>query len=240
MSQKQEQTKQKTKKKQTDILVKANKKGRHIIPIINVLRCIVIPFYFLVKPFRFYGNRKVKDGAYVYVCNHYTLLDPVYTAATTWEGIHYVGKRSLENTPVIRWLVRKAKAITVSRDGKDVRGLLDCFKCLKNGEKVAIFPEGTRNKSGEGMLPFKHGAAAMAIKTKTPVVPVVIYKKPRYFRVAHILVGDPFEFTEYYDKKLTEEDFNLADEKLRGVMLDMREKHTQYLQDKKQKRGKNT
>ena len=50
MSQKQEQTQQKTKKKQKDILVKANKKGRHIIPIINVLRCIVIPFYFLVKP----------------------------------------------------------------------------------------------------------------------------------------------------------------------------------------------
>ena len=240
MSQKQEQTQTKNKKKQKDILVKANKKGRHIIPIINVLRCIVIPFYFLIKPFRFYGNRKVKDGACVYVCNHFTLFDPVYTAATTWEGIHYVGKRSLAEAPVMRWLVRKAKAITVSRDGKDVRGLLDCFKCLKNGEKVAIYPEGTRNKSGEGMLPFKHGAAAMSIKTKTPIIPVVIYKKPRYFRCTHILIGEPFEFTEYYDKKLTEEDFNVADEKLRGLMLDMREKHTQYLQNIKQKRGKNT
>ena len=59
------------KKKAKTITVKANKKGRHIMPILNLLRIIIIPIFWLVKPFRFYGNRKVKDGACVYVCNHY-------------------------------------------------------------------------------------------------------------------------------------------------------------------------
>ena len=71
----------------------------------------------------------------------------------------------------IRWI----KGIPVNRDGNDVRALLDCLKCLKNGEKISIYPEGTRNKTGEGMLPFRHGAAAMAIKAKVPIIPVMMY-----------------------------------------------------------------
>ena len=174
----------------------------------------------------------------MYVSNHRTLLDPVFIASTTWEGIHFVCKSNLLQTPIIRGVVRKAKAIPVNRDGKDVRGLLDCFKCLKNGEKVAIFPEGTRNKTEADMLPFKHGAAAMAIKTKAPIIPIVIYKKPRVFRCTHILIGEPFELTEYYDRKLSEEEFAEADNTLRDLMLDMRAKHTEFLQNKKRRNAK--
>lgn len=232
------ENKPKKNKKQKDITVKANRKGKHIMPLLNFLRCLVIPFYFLFKPFRYFGNRKVKDGACVYICNHYGLLDPVFTAATTWEGIHYVCKRSLLDVPVLRGILRAVKVIPVNRDGKDVRGLLHCFKCLKNGEKIAVFPEGTRNKYGVDMLPFKHGAAVMAIKTKTPIVPVVMYKKPRLFRCTHVLIGEPIELTDYYDRKISEEELAEVDNKLRDFMLDMRTKHTEFLQNKKNKKGK--
>ena len=128
-----------TTKKNSTITVKANKKGRHIIGLINFLRVLVIPFYYLVKPFKYYGKRKVDDGACVYICNHYSLLDPVYVAATTWEGIHFVGKKEIDKMFLIGAIARKAKAILVNRDGTDVRGILDCLKCLiismKNMEK---------------------------------------------------------------------------------------------------------
>jgi 1-acyl-sn-glycerol-3-phosphate acyltransferase len=225
----------KNKKNQT-VTVKANKKGRHIIPFLNFLRILFIPWYFLVKPFRFYGNRRVKDGACVYVINHYTIFDVVYAASTTWEGMHFVAKREVLDTPVLGAIARGVKVISVNRDGNDVRGLLDCFKCLKNNEKIVIFPEGTRNKTEEEMLPFKHGASVMAIRTKTPIVPVVIYKKPRLFRCTHILMGEPFELTEYYDKKLTDEELLQADTKIRDLMLQMKADHTRYLADKKRKK----
>ena len=71
------------------------------------------------------------------------------------------------------------------------------------------------------------------------IVPMVIYKKPRFFRRTHILIGDPFELTEYYDKKLTEAEFAEADEKLRERMLAMRAEHTKFLEAKKQaKKGR--
>lgn len=228
----------KKKKKKSDITVKANKKGRHIIKLLNFLRVIVIPIYWLCKPFRFYGNRKVKDGACVYVCNHYGLFDAVFPAATTWEGIHYLAKKENFEAPILGWLLGKVKAICANRDGNDVRAILDCFKCLKNGEKICIFPEGTRNKTEAEMLPFHHGAAAIAIKCKTPILPIMMYKRPRFFRRTHVLIGEPFELTEYYDRKLTEAEFEEADNKIRDIMLDMRKQHAEYLENKKKKKAK--
>lgn len=228
----------KKKKKKSDITVKANKKGRHIIKLLNFLRAIVIPIYWLCKPFRFYGNRKVKDGACVYVCNHYGLFDAVFPAATTWEGIHYLAKKENFEAPILGWLLGKVKAICANRDGNDVRAILDCFKCLKNGEKICIFPEGTRNKTEAEMLPFHHGAAAIAIKCKTPILPIMMYKRPRFFRRTHVLIGEPFELTEYYDRKLTEAEFEEADNKIRDIMLNMRKRHAEYLENKKKKKAK--
>ena len=225
-------SKTKTKKK-AEITVRANRKGRHIMPLLSFLRVLVIPFFWLVRPFRFYGNWKVKDGACIYICNHYGLMDIVYPACTTWEGLHYMAKKEVEKMPVVNLLFRKFKGISVNRDGNDVRALLDCFKCLKNGEKICIFPEGTRNKIGVELQPFRHGAAAIAIKAKTPIVPIMIYEKPRYFKMTHVLVGDPVELTEYYDRKLTEADYNEADEKLYNIMLDLRKTHKQALESKK-------
>ena len=229
--------KNKKTKKAYSVTVKANKKGRHIIGFINFLRVLVLPGFYLLRPYRFYGNRKVKDGACVYVSNHYGLMDPAYVASTTWEGVHFVGKKEIFETPVLGGIARKAKAISVSRDGKDARGLLDCFKCLKNGEKICIYPEGTRNKTDAEMLPFRHGAAVMAIRCKTPIIPIVIYSKPKFFRRTDILIGDPLELTQYYDRKLSEEEMKQADEFLRDYMLEMRRKHTEYLESKKRKKA---
>ena len=231
-----EKTKKKPKKAHL-ITVKANKKGRHKIGLINFLRVLIIPMYYLLRPFRYYGNRKVQDGTCVYVSNHYGVMDPIYVAATTWEGIHFVGKKEIFETPVLGAIAKKAKAISVNRDGNDARGLLDCFKCLKNGEKICIYPEGTRNKTDAEMLPFRHGAALMAIRCKAPIIPVVIYSKPKCFRRTDILIGDPLELTQYYDRKLSEEEMMQADEFLRQYMLDMRRKHTEYLDGKKKKKA---
>ncbi len=225
--------KKEKKNKTSTITIKANKKGRHISVLMNVLRVLLVPLFFILKPFRVYGTRKVKDGACVYIGNHYTIFDPVYVAITTWELVHFVGKRENFETPILGSVMRKVKAIKVNRDGNDVRGLLDCLKCLKNNEKISLYPEGTRNKTEEELLPFRHGAAVMAIRAKVPIVPIVLYKKPKFFRVAHVIYGEPFELTEYYDKKLTEEDYLEADEKLRNVLLKMKREHTEYLANEK-------
>ena len=236
MEEKQSAKPVKKEKKKYSILFKKNRKGRSTSGLLKFLRVIFIPFYFLLKPFHFYGNKKVPDGACVFVGNHYTLFDIVYPACLTWDGIHFLSKKENMNAPLLGGLCRAVKVISVNRDGNDVRALLDCFKCLKNGEKISVYPEGTRNKTDAEMLPFKHGAAVMAIKAKVPVIPVMLYSKPRFFRCTHVLVGDPVDLSEFYDRKLTDEEATKADDKIREVMLGLRQEHKEYLETKKKKK----
>lgn len=231
-------TKKVKKKKQRQITVPANKDGRHVMKFLNFLRFLLVPIIWILFPFRFYGPRKVKDGPCLYIQNHYRIWDVAYPACTTWEGIHYIGKESLLKVPVLGWLCRAVKLIPVKRDGSDVRPFLDALKCLKNGEKVAVFPEGTRNKTGVDLQPFKPGAALLAIKSRVPIVPIMAYKRQHIFRTCKVLIGEPFELTEYYDKKVTTELLAEVDEVLREKMLSLRIKFDEALAAKRAKKAK--
>lgn len=178
---------------------------------------IIKPFY----PYKKYGHKQpFNDRAYIIVSNHKSMMDVVPAAVATDRPVHFIAKKELWDSKFGKWFAVKCECIPVSRDGNDVRAMMQAMKYLKNGENVCIFPEGTRNKSEEIFLPFKSGAAALAIKTKTPIIPMIQYrKKVKPFRKAHILYGEPFEFTEYYGKKLTPEEIEECDEALRQRML---------------------
>ena len=242
--QKKEQKLQKKRKKwekQRRLLFPANKKGRHVMHAMNFLRFLFYPLHRIVYPFKMYGSKKVPDGAFIYVGNHYHILDIFFPAHTTGEGVHFLAKQSILEAPIVGWWARKVGAIGAMRDGSDVRTLMESMKVLKNGEKISLFPEGTRNKvSEEEFLPFHGGAALLAIKTKTPVVPFVICSRPRAFRMTHIVFGEPFELTDYYDKKLSPEDFEAADESLKQRLYDLRDEHRAFLAAKKNKKKGNS
>ena len=229
------QVKAKKPQKKRSILSKPNKKGQHVLPFLNFLRIFVAPILWLFMPFKYFGNRKVKDGACVYICNHYRALDVFYPAYTTWEGVHFLSKKEVSKHPIIGIFLGWMKVIPVNRDGNDAKAVVEAIKCLKNGQKLGVFPEGTRNKTDAEFLPFKSGAALMAIKAKVPIQPMLIYKKPRWFRMTHIIMGEPFELSEYYDVRLTEEVLKEADQKLYDVMVELRRSHTEYLQSKNKK-----
>ena len=205
--------------------------------VMDLLRIMFYPIHSIVYPFKLYGNKKVGKGAYVYVGNHYCLWDIFYPAHTTWEGIHFLAKQSILEAPIVGRWARGCGVIGAQRDGSDVRTVMDAMRVLKNGEKISIFPEGTRNKvSDEEFLPFHGGAAMFAIKTKTPVIPFAICNRPKVFRKTHVVFGEPMEFTEYYGKKLTAADYEEAEEKLKNAIYTLREEHRAYLREKKRKR----
>ena len=67
---------------------------------------------------------------------------------------------------------------------------------------------------------------------------MIQYKKIKAFRRSYFYYGEPFEFTEYYDKRLTEEDIKEADEKLKARMLAMYNELGEYLNGGKKKKKK--
>ncbi len=214
------------REKQRKLLFPADKKGRHKMRLMDFLRVLLYPWNCLFYPHRLHGSAKVGQGAYIYVSNHYCMWDLFYCTYTTDEGVHFLAKQSLMEKPVVGLLARKLGAIGAMRDGSDIRSVMECIKVLKNGEKLCIFPEGTRNKnSEEEFLPFKGGAAMLAIKTKTPIVPYVICSRPRLFRVTHVVFGEPMEFSEYYGKKLSSEELAEAEAKIVNELYELRARY---------------
>lgn len=194
----------------------------------------------IILPIKRLGHtEKFDDRAYLYVGNHLHVLDVVPVGISLSKPVHYMCKRELTNKKIGRWFTKKCECIVVNRDGTDVRAVMQAMKYLKNGESVCCFPEGTRNKTNEIFLPFKGGATALAIKTRTPIVIMIQCKKIRFFRKNYFYFDEPFEFSEYYGKKMTDEDIREADEKLRQRMLELYYKLDGMLKDKKNKKKKN-
>ena len=198
-------------------------------------RICIKPFY----PYKKHGHvDNFNDRSYIIVGNHLSALDVILAAMATDKPIHCMAKKELCQKGITKWFTTKCEAIPVNRDGNDVRAIMQAMKYLKEGGIVCIFPEGTRNKTNELFLPFKSGATSLSIKTRTPIIPMVQVNKIKAFRKQHVLFGEPLEFTEYYDKKITPEDIAVCDEILRQKLEDMYYELKEILDSKKKKKNK--
>ena len=191
----------------------------------------------IIAPYRRYGHKKrYDDREYIFVCNHVSFTDVIPCACATHNGVHFIAKKGLENSKIGKWFVEKCQCILVNRDGSDVAAIMKAMRYLKGGESIAVFPEGTRNRTNVILQEFKDGAAAISIMSKTPIVPVVIVRKIKPFHTGRVYYGEPMEFTEFYGKKPTPEDFKKCDEALRNRMLEMYHELDDKLNAKKKKK----
>ncbi|HIX46095.1 MAG TPA: 1-acyl-sn-glycerol-3-phosphate acyltransferase [Candidatus Borkfalkia faecigallinarum] len=190
----------------------------------------------ILFPFKLVGAEKVEDGACVLVGNHYRIWDIVHMACTTKEKVHFITKKELYKNKFLAHLCGIVEAIPVSRDGQDAKAVMTALRYLKNGEKISMFPEGTRNRTEEELLPLKGGAAMFAIKARVPVYPVMCPHKTRLFRRTKILVGDPIDLSAFYERRLTAEDYAAAEEVIREKMLETKRAAVEAFGKKKKKR----
>jgi 1-acyl-sn-glycerol-3-phosphate acyltransferase len=87
----------------------------------------------------------------------------------------YVLKKELLRIPLFGPLLPLAGMIAVDRHGgaSAMRHLLrDGDRAVREDRQIVIFPEGTRAAPGE-RLPLQPGVAALATRTRLPVIPVV-------------------------------------------------------------------
>ena len=193
----------------------------------------------IIFPFKLYGKEKVKDGACVLVGNHYRIWDIVHMACTTKEKVHFITKKELYKSKFLAHLCDIVEAIPVSRDGQDAKAIMTALRYLKKGEKISMFPEGTRNRTDAELLPLKGGAALFAIKAKVPVYPVMCLRKTRLFWRTKIVVGDAVDLSDFYDKRMTAEDYEAAEERIRERMLATKHDYIAMQEEKKrQKKAK--
>jgi len=136
-------------------------------------------------------------GSILIVGNHKHLYDQCLTIIATRRGIHYMAKKEYFDDKKVAWFFKGTGCISVDRSKKDERSKELALSVLKDGGAVGLFPEGTRNKTEEFLLPFKFGAVSMASKTDSYLVPFGI-TGDYVFRSKNLVIryGKPFKVGE--------------------------------------------
>lgn len=124
--------------------------------------------------FRTEGRERLKKRLII-AANHTSNLDPIILGLASKHELFFPAKVELFRGPkAFAWLIKYFNAFPLHRSVMDIEIMRRFIYLLKRGMTVAVFPEGTRNRSDE-FLPFKPGVALLAIATHTPVVPTYIY-----------------------------------------------------------------
>lgn len=111
-----------------------------------------------------------QTGPAILAANHRSFWDiPVHVIASS-RPIAFMAKQELYKGPITAWTWRSLGGFPVRRDTADLRAIDTALALLERGEVVGVYPEGTRSRTGE-MLPFLKGAAWLALRTGTPIVP---------------------------------------------------------------------
>jgi 1-acyl-sn-glycerol-3-phosphate acyltransferase len=120
------------------------------------------------------GLEHVGSGAALIASRHQSAFD-TFVWLTLLPRASYVLKSELLRIPLFGPLMGLTGMIAVDRDGgaNALRGLVrEGERAMREERQIVIFPEGTRAEPG-AMLPLQPGVAALAARTRLPVVPVV-------------------------------------------------------------------
>lgn len=154
----------------------------------------------IVYRLKIVGTENIPEEQVIFCGNHRSFIDPPIIKVTCTRDVRFLARESLAKNPFLAFLGWVFEVIYVKRDSKDIGALKGTLSCLKKGESIALFPEGTRNglEKGESV---KDGAAFFAIKSGVKVVPVGISGEIKPFHKLTVTYGKPLDFSMYKDPK---------------------------------------
>ena len=121
------------------------------------------------------------------------MADPIWVvlAMKTSFAPRIMAKKELMRVPVLGSVLSKIGVFGVDRDGADVNAIKTGIRCLREGEPLLLFPEGTRAKNGVRPQP-KGGAILLASRTNRPIVPVYLTAKRFPFSPITCIFGEAY------------------------------------------------
>lgn len=132
------------------------------------------------------GKEHFKKGeTYIIVCNHNSLMDVPLTTPFIPGANKTIAKKEMARIPVFGMIYKRGSVLLDRKSEESRRASFDSMKkVLALGLHMCIYPEGTRNKTGEPLQPFHSGAFRLSKETGISILPVVI------FNTAKVLPAD--------------------------------------------------
>lgn len=185
----------------------------------KLIYCVIYPFFNLVHPSKAIGRENLPEGGALICANHTKASDPFFIvfAFGLKNRVCAMAKAEIMRVPVIGWLLGKAGVFGIERGKADVGAIKTAMKKLKAGEKMVMFPEGTRVDEEAEDHEAKTGVAMLSLRTGVPIVPVYIPGKKNWFRPTPVVIGEPYH-PKTAGKRATPEEYQaIADDLMERI-----------------------
>lgn len=171
-----------------------------------------------------YGKENIPDGAAVMCCNHSAFSDPIWVVAyaNLPKLPRIMAKRELLQIPLLGTFYKKLGAFPVDREKTDISAIKTSMKTIHDGNKLLIFPEGTRIRKGKQSVPHS-GPMLIATRTNAPILPIFLSTKKRPFSKINLVYGEPY-YPQYEGKHPTAEELDRLSKELMEQIYKMGEK----------------
>jgi 1-acyl-sn-glycerol-3-phosphate acyltransferase len=156
------------------------------------------------------GKDHLPEGGYVLACNHVSSFDPWPLGMPLWPetGLRFMAKSELYWFPLSK-LIDGAGAFPVHRGQRDTVAIETAVRLAREGNVVAMFPEGTRRT--KGLLKTREarprsGAARIALEAGVPLVPAALSGTDRLLRLGRLRVayGAPVDIDDLRGRDIAE------------------------------------
>ena len=178
------------------------KKQPRITVFYSFARMLLWAFCGLIYPSRCY-NRKVldRDAPYIIVSNHQSMMDPIFIALRVWRyEIRFLGKSTLNKSAFVKAILHRLHMIPVARKETDIGAMRACLKSLQEGNVVGLFPEGSRHSEQDTMQEVMSGVSLLVLRSKVPLIPILITPRPKPFHFTKMIVGEPIDYSDLLEQ----------------------------------------
>lgn len=173
----------------------------------RIVKGILRPIFNVLYNVKIEGKVNLPEQGPLVICaNHTSAIDPIILGLSMpYKRIYSMAKAELFKNKLFAYILGKLWVFPVKRGEADIRSIKTSLKVLKDNQVMAIFPEGTRNRTGELMA--EPGVAMIGLKAHAKILPVAIISSYKLFKRTTVRIGKPLELDEYYDQKLQNEDY---------------------------------
>ncbi len=156
-----------------------------------VYGCVSYLFVFPIFRFLFRGqtigiSNLPKTGGVVVVSNHGSHLDPPILGHALGRPVAFMAKSELFKVPILSSIISACGAYPVKRGAGDREAIRNASNRLNEGWATGVFLDGTRQENGRVNDP-KAGAALLAARTGSSILPVAIVNSHRAFPKGSLL-----------------------------------------------------
>lgn len=159
----------------------------------RIIYTIVAPFVHLLFPCRVVGMENLPEGGALLCANHASGWDPIVIGLNLPRDsrLTVMAKDQLFRIPLLGLFLRKLGIFPVRRGGSDLTAMKTAIKVLSGGNRLLVFPEGTRVEE-RGDVEAKGGVTMLAVRTGVPMVPIYCGEKHKFLRKTTIVFGEPY------------------------------------------------